>query len=89
MTTENLTDHFANCKQVNQVIADANALLDLARQELIVAREVLEVLQLYQHEKMLVDTKHRRWNLDKSTMTAIEVAQVAVRRLNKFIGDRA
>jgi hypothetical protein len=89
MTTENLTDHFANCKQVNQVIADANALLDLARQELIIAREVLEVLQLYQQEKMLVDTKHRRWNLDKSTMTAIEVAQVAVRRLNKFIGDRA
>jgi hypothetical protein len=89
MTTENLTDHFANCKQVNQVIADANALLDLARAELIVAREVLEVLQLYQHEKMLVDTKYRRWNLDKSSMTAIEVAQVAVRRLNKFIGDRA
>lgn len=89
MTTDNLTDHFANCKQVNQVIADANALLDLARRELLIARDVLELLQLYQHERMVVDTRHRSWSLDKPTMTAIEVAQVEVRRLNKFIGDRA
>lgn len=89
MPTDNLNDHFANCKQVSQVIANANALLELARKELVIVRDLLEVLQLYQHEKMIIDTKYRAWNNDKSTMTAIEVIQVEVRRLNKFIGDRA
>ena len=87
--TDDLKTHFDNCKQVSQVIADANALLERARVELGVARSVLETLLPYQHEKMVVETKWKSWNREKSSMTAIEVVRCEIDRLNKFLGDRA
>ena len=87
--TDTIKDHLDNCKQVSQVIADANALLTRAHSELLTVRDVLEVLLPYQHEKMIVGTAHRSWSRDKSSMTAVEVIRVEIDRLNKFIGDRA
>ena len=86
--TDNLKEHFDNCKQIATVVADANALLSRAADELRVARDVIETLLPYQHEKMTVETKYKSWT-DKASMSAVEAARTGIHRLSKFLGDRA
>jgi len=87
--TDNLKDHFEDCKQVEQVVANANALLSKAQMQLMRAREVLELLLPYQHEKMTVDTAYKSWLTEASKLSAPDVIKAEVRILNAFLGDRA
>ena len=87
--TDNLEKHFDDCKQVQQVVANANALLLKAQRQLIQAREVLELLLPYQHEKMMVDTPWMKWLTDNQKLSAPSVIKNEIQILNQFLGDRA
>lgn len=90
--TDTIKAHFENCKQVSQIVDDANALLTKVRDELFVARETLEGLVQYQHPKISMSLPYRladsREDREKSVAPAYVISR-QVARINALLGDRA
>lgn len=90
--TETTKAHFDNCKQVSQILDDANALLTKVRDELFTARETLEKLTEYQHHKLAMPIPYRlAWGDSEreKTVTPAVVIIRQVHRINALLGDRA
>ena len=92
MTPDNTKAHFENCKQVSQIVDDANALLTKVRDELFVARATLEALAAYQHPKLsmnmpngIADSSNER---EKPVPPAYVITR-QIKRINAILGDRA
>lgn len=82
-------EHFEDCKQVSEVVDNANALLTKVQTELKYAREVLEKLVDYQHPKLIIATAYMSWLTKDDKMTPDEMIRAEVRRINNLLGDRA
>ena len=92
MAENTIKSHFENCKQVSQIVDDANALLTKVRDELFVARETLEKLTEYQHSKLSMPIPYRLYEgsgeREKSVAPAVVISR-QVHRINALLGDRA
>ena len=88
--TKSVKEHFDNCKQVSDIVDDANALLTKVQRELSVAREVLESLIEYQHQKLQMSVPYniRKTNEEK-VVTPAALIRLEITRINKILGDRA
>ncbi len=84
-------EHFEDCKQVSDVIDNANALLTKCQRELDAARAALEALKEYQHPKMKMDVPYhfRPSSGDRQTVTPAALIDKEVARINQLLGDRA
>ena len=90
--SETLKAHFENCKQVSQIVDDANALLTKVRDELFTAREALESLIQYQHPKLAMSMPYRLAESASEREKMVAPAAVISRqvgRINALLGDRA
>lgn len=98
--SKTVKEHFAACKQVSEVIDDANALLTKCRDELHKARIILEMIGPYQHPKLEVpigcngwisDQKNMPpgWISDEKYMPPSTLIEIEIKRINALLGDRA
>jgi 16S rRNA G1207 methylase RsmC len=88
--SKTVKNHFEDCKQVSQVIDNANVLLAKCKRELAAARSTLQALKECQHPKMTMDVPYElREGRDRVTKTPAAVIDIEVRRINQLLGDRA
>ena len=88
--SKTVNEHFDQCKQVSQVIDDANALLTKAQKELRLARDMLELLKEYHHPKLQIPVNYRSWRPEKPDhLTGAQIADIGIKRINELLGDRA
>ncbi|GGE30210.1 hypothetical protein GCM10011360_17830 [Primorskyibacter flagellatus] len=83
-------EHFEECKQIDQIVDQANALLTKVRNELVIARAVLEALSEYQHPKLAMAVPYQfRQDLGDKHVTPRTVIDAEITRINALLGDRA
>lgn len=88
--TKTVKEHFENCKQVSQVVDDANALLSKVQRELAVARATLEALIDYQHPKLSMDYPYLiKGDCASPSGAPVHLIKVQIRNINELLGDRA
>ena len=87
--SKTVKEHFEACKQVSQVIDDANALLTKCKDELHRSRTILELLEPYQHPKLAVPIPYMAWLTDEKSMPPSSLIALAIKRINALLGDRA
>lgn len=87
--SKTVKEHFAACKQVSEVIDDANALLTKCRDELHKARMILEMIGPYQHPKLEVPIGYNGWISDQKNMPPSTLIEIEIKRINALLGDRA
>ena len=91
MTTETISKHMADCKQVASIIENANALLMKSQKQLAQARDTLEKLREFQHPKMVMQVPYafqRGGNRDESATPAVVIDR-QIAEINSLLGDRA
>lgn len=87
--TKTVKEHIANCKQVSQIVEDANALLHKVQSELYVSRAVLEALIEYQHQKMIMRAPSEMRHQNSDAVPVAKVIRDEIARINEILGDRA
>ena len=88
--SKTVEEHFESCKQVSQVIDDANALLVKSQNELRLVRDMLELLKDYHHPKLKIPVNYRPWRPEKAdTLNGAQISDIGIKRINELLGDRA
>lgn len=83
-------EHFEECKQIDQIVDQANALLTKVRIELATARDVLEGLKKYQHPEMRMRVPYQlSSSSDIKEAMPVSVIDIEIKRINELLGDRA
>lgn len=83
-----VTEHFDDCKQVQDVVANANALLNKTQKQLGECRALLETLAPYQHPMLKVAVKYRPF-AENGEYTPEQLIEGQISRINALLGDRA
>lgn len=89
MSKQTISLHLADCKEVATVIAEANALLVKAKEELESARRTLETLQPFMHPLHKVGEYESKRLTNRDSCTPEDLAKAQVARINALLGDRA
>ena len=91
MTGYNKTvkDHEATAKALAEHLLDANALVFKLRDQLVLARDVIEKMGEAAHPKLDVDLPYTMRDRDSTTMTGPALAKRAAAKISETLGDRA
>lgn len=89
MRKQTITEHLDDCKEVGEVIKQANALLIKAKEELESARRTLETLQPFMHPLHKVGEYEAKRLTGRDSCTPEVLAKAQVTRINELLGDRA
>jgi hypothetical protein len=87
--TKSVKDHLDNCRQIDQIVKDANALVMKLQSELSVARAVLDGLMEYQHPKLTMKVPFQMREQKEEAVVPARLIQIEIERINSLLGDRA
>lgn len=89
--TKTVKEHFEDCKDVSEIIDNANALLIKCQRELAMARALLDAIKPYQHEMLKMPAPYgwssRTKNLGDCRPTSF--IEEEIEAINNLLGDRA